>query len=189
MLGGRKTKASAIEALRGKFSEASEWTFDAASLREWDPEYWGEEDDPAAMRATMRWIAERRWEFLENFSGKAVEMNGKLVVYRCIQLDDPEAYVKNIIPGKSLGIYWTWDYESAECYWGKGEGTDVILTGLVGLSAINIERTVVMNLRPDIGDAEREITLREGEPISLTDVSLAEEEQGWQFTPPLQFIA
>jgi hypothetical protein len=153
-------------------------------------------DDSARQKPSKKhlindWIRERWDSFIGDFSKEAVETERKLVVHRCIQVDDPKAFVKKLISDskkprrKGLGIYWTWDFEAAVCHWGAGRGTDILLTGLVDHHAVDVEETVLANFSPDDGEAEREIRLHEGEPVLLTSVSLSDTDPRWPLDPPL----
>jgi hypothetical protein len=144
---------------------------------------------PAKKELIEYWMR-KRWDSLrDDLPTEAVESDGKLVVHRCIGVKDPEAFVDALRSRKkkarSLGVYWSYSFETAECYWGRLEGTEIIMTGLVDLDAINIPETVFANFHPDVGEQEREIRLKKGAPVLLTSVSLDEHDPRWQFEPGL----
>lgn len=151
-------------------------------------------DDPSRPRPTKHqlikdWIGDRWDEFLNDLTKEAVEVDGKLVVHRCIEVKDPEAFVRKLRSGRKLkrglGIYWTWNFRAADCHWGTARGTRLYLTGLVDLDSIEIESTVLSNFHPSTGPDEKEIRLYENQPILLTGISLSEEDPRWQFDPAI----
>lgn len=136
------------------------------------------------------WIGERWDEFMKGFS-HAVEVDELLVVHRCITVENPMKFIEDLEAGKKtgkrkgMGIYWTWDFKTAECHWGTGRGLQVILTGLVGIASIDIPQTVLSNFQPSTGEEEKEVRLKEGAPVLITNVSFSETDPRWRFDPPL----
>lgn len=122
------------------------------------------------------WIGDRWDEFLNDL-GKAEEVDGKLVVYRCVAVKDPERFAYRLVEGKpehgykGLGIYWSWSRSMAECHW-RGDGREVFLRGLVNLDAIDIEGTVLANFAPSTGPNEWEIRLWEHKPVELIGIGI-----------------
>jgi hypothetical protein len=167
-------------------------------------DYWKErllierEYDPTLTKAKAirDWMTERWGELALGLKG-AVEVNGQLAVHRCITVADPQSFARALSQGilppgyEGLGIYWTWDYRFAECYWGEyGQGKkEITLTGSIDLDAINIRETVLALFEPSLGGAEQEIRVMEGEPILLTGVSLSSASPAWTFDPPVRMPA
>lgn len=148
------------------------------------------------------WIGERWDEFFKEFY-RAREVDDLLVVHRCIQVENADKWVDALVADKprkiekykdqktimvvrkSVGVYWTWAFAKAQCHWGKGRGPQVIVTGLVGIASIDIEKTVLANFQPSTGEEEHEIRLKEGAPVLVTNVSFSETDPRWRFEPPL----
>jgi hypothetical protein len=171
----------------------------------WNDDTWAQWSDALSMskaHVVNEWIGERWDEFMREFS-RATEIDELLVVHRCITVENPEKWVENLKADKprkverwkgddkivsmkkSVGVFWTWDFKTAECHWSTGRGTQVIVTGLVGISSIDIEDTVLANFRPSTGEEEKEIRLKDGAPILITNVSLSDTDPRWRFDPPL----
>jgi hypothetical protein len=151
-------------------------------------------DAPGRQRPTKKeliggWVRDR-WDVLrDDLSKEAVEADGRLVVHRCIGVLDPEAFVDSLLADRKkkrgLGVYWSYSFVTAECYWGALDGTNIVITGLIDPSAIDIPATVFANFHPDFGEQEKEIRTKKGAPVFLTSVSLAEDDPRWQFDPAI----
>jgi hypothetical protein len=138
---------------------------------------------------------DERWDTLYRELSEAEELDGQIVIHRCVQVKDPLVYVdkiKGALPFSrytGLGIYWTWDERSAECHDAYGSGYPIILTGLVDLDDIDLARTVVANMIPGSGEQEREITLRKGAPIRVISLFYEELKDPIRFDPPIKLEA
>lgn len=145
----------------------------------------------------IRDYMERRWDgFYEDLEVETVFSDGLLVVHRCIEIMDPEAFMKRVFSGEAdnwyprysgLGIYWTWSFKAARCHWAnfKSGHQQLILTGLIDIENIDIKKTVLANFAPSNGEDEREIRLKAGSPVLLSSISLSETDPRWQFEPPI----
>jgi len=121
-----------------------------------------------------------RWNQLTSYLlENAKEYDGKLFIYRSITSKDPlsfgQALEDSVLTNgyKRLGIFWTWDFRTARSIWGDYSAgkQDVIITGLVDFEAINIKETVLANFNPTFGSKEQEITLKDGAPVVVTELS------------------
>lgn len=81
-------------------------------------------------------------------------------IYRSIIIDSSKPLNKN------LGIFWTYDKNAAEPYWGNSKGKEVVLCALAPLSSIDLERTLLANMNLALRE-EREITLKKNSKIKL----------------------
>ncbi len=121
------------------------------------------------------WLDYRYRTFKDDFKRIAKVKDGKLEIYRCIEIPEDQTkrneFRDNIKKGTArLGVYWSWDYGSARCYWGKGlSKQEVVITGLVDPSAMHAENTFYKNLHP-LTSGEGEIELHEGSPVTITSI-------------------
>ena len=120
------------------------------------------------------YIIDRFNEFEAEFSIKATIAGGnKIELYRCITLENPEEFIKDLKEKKQYkeysgaGIYWSWDKDAAECHW-AGEGDTYTLTALAGMQSIDYNKTARANLSPALGSEEKEICLKDNSPVVVT---------------------
>lgn len=131
--------------------------------------------------SSMEWDEEEVREIFEDFKdafvAKSTSRDTSLEIYRCIKVPDVQEFIDSIESGtmkhtsiyknEGLGVYWTWDLKAAKCYWG-GAGDEIVVTANATVDDIDVESTVIANLKED---EEREITLIEGSKISVTGVA------------------
>lgn len=156
-------------------NEGLQWIFEEArgergASRPFDPQ----RDWPAFLRFIKDDYLPDRWRsFEEDFFREAVIEDGKLVVFRCIEHPKPEQLLRQIEAGRGrgyrshLGLFWAFIRSAARCHWGSGTNSELHLTGLVDLSAIDIKGTVLANFHPEVGQDESEIRLLKGAPVTL----------------------
>lgn len=100
---------------------------------------------------------------------------GKICIYRALRVEDK--WIEHLkSQGKHLGIYWTWDKEKAEVYWGlEDEEVDskvyAIIEAEVDEKNVNWEETIEMNANPHYYQ-ECEIRLFKNTPISIKNVTI-----------------
>lgn len=131
------------------------------------------EENPGTTKkeAIEYWVEDRWTYFLEDLDNVEVS-DGKLIIYRCLSVENPEMIAETLSRGTAdqnysgLGIYWTWDAAKAECYWGERD-RDLFMKGSVGLKAVDPKGTVLANFQPSLGPDECEIRLFSGMPIEL----------------------
>lgn len=103
----------------------------------------------AAWALYYEWLVERISEF-------------DTKVYRAVRLDSLDELRLD-----RLGLYWTWDEEAAEPYWGEGRGKDYIIEGIVDRGDVDWGETLRANARhPE----EKEVSIKEGAPIDVVSV-------------------
>lgn len=105
-------------------------------------------------------------------------LNGlqKVTCYRAMALP------KGVDPTKhmDIGIYWSLSTKGAREYWPpktKSETSSVIYEAEVEKKAIDMWETMLARMNPAIGDEEDEITLIQGAPIFITEVTLVKNGQ------------
>lgn len=141
------------------------------------PEVYGDISDDELAQV---WLRERWPRFGDDFFEHAEEDGDKLVIYRCIGVGDPGEFAFMVASGMTdpkytgIGIFWSWDKGRAECHWRAGE-QEVLVQGRVALSAIDIERTLSINLEPDLGEMEAEIRLKEGARVEILGIGVKED--------------
>lgn len=100
-------------------------------------------------------------------------VNGKLKVWRSMRVKDD--WVTNLDRQNSLGIYWSWEKESAEPHWGYGVApVEVLIEAEVFQNAIDWVSTVRMNINPSY-EEEKEIRLKKGSSLSLKEITVNSE--------------
>lgn len=70
--------------------------------------------------------------------------NGVIKIWRSISFgkgDKVDVYT-NASNYKGVGVYWSWDEDKAEAYWGERDGDEYILHGLVRPDDINWQNTI-----------------------------------------------
>ena len=124
-------------------------------------------EDEAERKEEIRGYIERELEDLYDDAWNAVDqLREGTRLWRCMTLPrsaDPES-----LP--HYGIYWSNDESQAECHWGKygkGQIKYTFEIELIDLDAVDVEGTMRARLQPGTGEAEGEITLKEGAQVLL----------------------
>lgn len=105
-------------------------------------------------------------------------IGSKIVLYRCISVKNIDDFLKVLnesktIKGyKGIGVYWTWDKDTAEyfCEENIAQGNIIVLKALVDLNHIDYKTTAELLLQPLLGEKENEIRLLKGKPVAIVDV-------------------
>jgi len=141
-------------------------------------EDWQEDDDDWSdqwKRFVTDYIQYRYDNVSKEFKRFAKFKNGKLEVYRCIEISKEKRneFRDSVRNGSAdLGIYWSFDYGTARCYWGDSyehSREEVTITGLIDVSAMNAENTFYKLLHPITG-GELEIELNKGASVEVTGI-------------------
>ena len=96
-------------------------------------------------------IDRRFYDFIDDFDRVATDDGDMLLVYREITVEDTDEFLFHIANGepiedyKGLGIFWAWDENKAEAYWGGG-GEGVGIHAMVPIESIDIFTTLVKNI-------------------------------------------
>jgi len=94
-------------------------------------------------------------------------------IYRMITVSDEWSI--NNLNDKPLGIYWSYEENSAEAHWGYNNNNykTVLLIGKIeDINIVDIEESLLLNLNPSIGKEEKEIRLKEGNKILISLVKI-----------------
>jgi len=117
--------------------------------------------DDEMYERTLDYLDKRWQKFKTNF--KADFLDGRLVVWREVKLKTS----KDKINTDKVGVYWSWDKEKAQSWWGKHEHS-VMLKATVDLSSIDIHMTLASNLYKE-HILENEIRLKSGAKVQLLE--------------------
>lgn len=120
--------------------------------------------------ATMEELKGNLKDFQRRFDVNAQQEGDRLLVFRCISVEKPEAVMRSL-KTKPVGIYWSWDYQGAECHWGDKNHPSVILHALVSPDSLEWLETLATNIQP-FGQQENEIRLKAGASIEIVDVEV-----------------
>jgi hypothetical protein len=110
-------------------------------------------------------------EFAENIYN--IIHKGKLTLFRLITIKDKDEWIKHLQKqGQRLGIYWTWNEESAEAYWDEGKNKhDVLMSIVIDEKHVDWKETFIMNTSPQYME-EKEIRLFKNTPIKLVSLNI-----------------
>lgn len=141
-----------------------------------------DQDNPLCKEIVEQAAFDRWVDFKASFDSVAQDDGpaGELLIYRCIQVDDPDEFIFHVAHGepvdeyKGIGIFWSWDEKQAQCHWGKG-GRSVTVHACVPYSSIEAYDTLILNLSPSLGEDEAEIRLKEGSQVLILGVEYENE--------------
>ena len=91
-------------------------------------------------------------------------LTGHKILYRCISAKD----ISDIDQG-DLGLYWTWDRDKAQCYWGSEDESKFILKARFDDADVDWLETVEQYLKPQYA-GESEIRLKKDAIVDLLDI-------------------
>lgn len=106
------------------------------------------------------------YSVLGMFNQMVREQNGVISIYR--EMTVPANYEEHLLKqAKHIGIYWTWNSEGAEAYWGKQEHKHkVLLKSSVKEYYIDWKTTLLANCNLSLSE-EEEIRLIKGTPLKI----------------------
>lgn len=148
-----------------------------------DDEPDGYDQDNALCKEIVEQAVDDRWlDFKSSFDSIAQDDGpaGEILIYRCIQVDDPDEFIFHVAHGepledyKGIGIFWSWDEKQAQCHWGKG-GRSVTVHACVPYDSIETYDTLILNLSPSLGADEAELRLKEGATVLVLGVDYDDE--------------
>jgi hypothetical protein len=98
--------------------------------------------------------------------------NNKIIIWRAIEV--PEDWYNNLITnGGKLGIYWTFNKNSADTYEGDGDyNNKVIIEAIVNIKYVDWVETYKCNLHLLFGEAESEIRLYKKSPLKIISIEI-----------------
>ena len=110
-------------------------------------------------------------ELVRHYRSEVIQ-NGKAIIWRAMTVTS--SWIDHLErEGKHLGIYWTWDPDSADTHWGDySKPSKVLIEAEVPENGVDWEKTLIMNIEPFTGDDEKEITLFKGVPLKILSVEI-----------------
>ena len=110
-------------------------------------------------------------ELVRHYRSEVIH-NGKVIIWRAMTVTS--SWLDHLErEGKHLGIYWTWDPDSADTHWGDySKPSKVLIEAEVPENGVDWEKTLIMNIEPFTGDDEKEITLFKGVPLKILSVEI-----------------
>jgi hypothetical protein len=129
-------------------------------------------------------VRERSKAVIKEFKSKAMETDGdSIVLWRCVSVPNALKYAQDF-SCEEVGVHWTWDQRAAICH-GGDLGDSIVFRALVKPSFrnIDVETTLHMQFHSEPGwpskwPFEKEIRLRPGAEILITDLYAYQDEKG-----------
>lgn len=118
------------------------------------------------------WFYDRQYELQNDFEKHATLSKSGIICYRSLTVADAEEFLLLLSGGiyqdpyTGVGIYWAFDKNKAEAHWSNGK-EEVVLKALIPFSAIDQERSFLLNFCPSLGLEEAEIRVSEGSEIII----------------------
>lgn len=133
------------------------------------------EDDEIDEEDFLNWLQydiKFRLEELVDFYKRDIIKNGKVTVWRKITVK--ESWLDHLAKeGKHLGVYWSWDPDSADTHWGDYNKKSVaLIEAEAPENGVDWEETLVANIQPMMGDDEKEIKLHRGVPLKIVSIEM-----------------
>lgn len=123
-------------------------------------------------------------EQFEYFIDKFQDFPDPFPIYREMGVEDINEFLTKLrrdeYYGKytGLGIYWSWDKESAKQQWEYRKGGYIIfLIATVFKKDVNWVQTIVANLSHSTGEDEKEITLKSKSPVILKEIEIYKKDE------------
>jgi len=109
--------------------------------------------------------------FDEFYNNLYFEKNGKIAIYRAMTVDDN--WLNHLkTQGKRLGIYWSWEYGSAETHWGDYDKKNIVrIESEVNENHVNWDDTIYQNIHPNYSE-EKEIRLFKNTPLTIISIEI-----------------
>jgi hypothetical protein len=120
----------------------------------------------------LKYELEFRFDKIKELFESLIE-NNKIKIYRALLVNDD--YINKIKSGtiKHVGIFWTYDKESAEPHWGyndKNKQNNVLYCAEIDQQHVDWNNTLRLNLEHEYLNEEKEIRLFRNTPLSLIKV-------------------
>ena len=108
-------------------------------------------------------------KFLDEFISKTEYFYGSFEIYRVITVDNN--WLEHLkTKGKHLGIFWSWDEETAEAHQGdRNKPNEAHITCEIKNTDVNWLETIRLNTHP-YNNEEKEIRLFKGTPLKITNL-------------------
>ena len=137
-----------------------------------------DDDDKENIRLSQDFydeVKDELWRHLEdakeNIYDKIDYHSNKITLYRAITVDDN--WLNHLkAQGKRLGIYWSWDSDGAETYWGySSKKNTAVIEVDIDEKYVDWETTFGMNMHPNYSE-EKEIRLFKNTPIQIKSIKI-----------------
>jgi hypothetical protein len=123
---------------------------------------------------SLAMAAEELEDRFNNLISQYFNLEYPIILYRAICTKTPKGIRRD-----DVGIYWSLDFEKADCYWAPPPPHNkYVLECEVDENDIDWETTLLNNMRPITGEEEEEITLKEGAKIHITGFWENPDEEG-----------
>lgn len=98
--------------------------------------------------------------------------SGTMKIWRAMTV--PKSWFDKLKSGDPIGKYWSWSERAAYAHWGhhKLGNIPVKIGAIVKEYDIDWKTTLQANIMPLLGEDEKEITLIDGFPLTITSIKL-----------------
>lgn len=111
---------------------------------------------------------ERFDKFIYNIRRIIIDNNNKIPIYRVLTVNDKFFNHLETTTSPKLGIYWSWDENSAEAHWGDWKKPNsIIIHSEINENEVDWEATILLNINAITGEDEREIRLYNNTPLKI----------------------
>lgn len=119
----------------------------------------------------LKYEAEYRIDEFIRMIGGYLNEDDTITIWREMTVSD-EWISKLPTSGNRLGMFWSYDKDSAEAHWGGGESKRVLIQTSVKENYIDWNQTINANINLQLGEEEKEITLFKNTPIKIEALSV-----------------
>lgn len=132
-----------------------------------------DDDEIEASEKFKNWLKydiENRYDNVVNELGYKIKDDNTIDLWRIITVNDN--WLDHIINnGKRLGIYWSWNENSAEAHWAdSSKSNTVVIKTSVSEKLIDWVETIQLNMNISLGEEEKEIRLFKNTSIKIEEL-------------------
>jgi hypothetical protein len=110
-------------------------------------------------------------DFIYDMKRIVINNNNKIPIYRVLTVNDKFFSHLETTNLPKLGIYWSWDENSAEAHWGDWKKPNhILLQSEIDESMVNWKDTILLNINSMLGENEKEIRLYENTPLKILGI-------------------
>jgi hypothetical protein len=145
-----------------------DWYIEEKDLEDDDKD---EIEDSKEFEEYLKYTLENNFEdFYYNITD-LIDDNGKISIYRAMTVDDN--WLNHLkTQGKRLGMYWSWEYGSAEAHWGDWDKKNIVrIESEVNENHVNWDDTIYQNIHPNYSE-EKEIRLFKNTPLKIKSIEM-----------------
>ena len=126
----------------------------------------------------MKYEAEYKFDEVINMISDQIK-NDNIEIFRIITVG--KNWIKHLEKqGNHLGIYWSFDEDTAEPHWGYNnpeKQINALIKSSINQKYVDWFKTIRANLSLSTGEEEKEITLFKSTPLKISGISINGEEQ------------